>query len=134
MVAVAATPVGCVSEVGAVRRARRSSFASTGRQSRRGPRAAVVPFAVGAPAPPTKQEEKRAKKFEAALREAKAAVAAETAGKKLKTVHREAIHPLAGASLKPDKIAPPPPGEEMAAHNRRCLQNNADRAAHGSTA
>ena len=36
---------------------------------------------------------------------------------------------LAGASLKPDKIAPPPPEEEMAAHNRRCLQNNADRRA-----
>ena len=44
-------------------------------------------------------------------------------------MHREAIHPLAGASLKPDKIAPPPPEEEMAAHNRRCLANNADRRA-----
>ena len=129
--AVAATPVGCVSEVGAEAACAGSVFVRFygTAESAWLTRAAVVPFAVGAPAPPTKQEEKRAKKFEAALREAKAAVAAETAGKKLKTVHREAIHPLAGASLKPDKIAPPPPEEEMAAHNRRCLQNNADRRA-----
>ena len=109
--AVAATPVGCVSEVGAEAACAGSVFVRFygTAESAWLTRAAVVPFAVGAPAPPTKQEEKRAKKFEAALREAKAAVAAETAGKKLKTVHREAIHPLAGASSRSPPASPPPP-------------------------
>ena len=125
--AVAATPVGCVSEVGAEAACAGSVFVRFygTAESAWLTRAAVVPFAVGAPQPPTK----RTAKFEQAVREAKAAMAAEAAGKKLKTVHREAIHPLAGVSLKPDQIAPPPPEEEMAAHNRRCLANNADRRA-----